>query len=67
MGLIAAVIIAIVGYVLASFLNTVPADTMAKFIPLCWIPGADCANRYANFKMYILVTILVLILWVIPF
>ena len=66
MGILLAIIVAIVGLVLSFSLNSMPAESVSKFIPICWIPGADCANRYQNLKLYLLLTVVVLCVWIIP-
>lgn len=67
MGLVSAIIIALIGFTLAFVLNSMPAESVSKFIPICWIPGADCPNRYHNIKLYIFLILIVLCVWVIPF
>jgi hypothetical protein len=67
MGLLTAIIIAVIGTAMILMLNSMPADSVSKFIPICWIPGADCANRYQSLKMYLLLAVVILCVWFIPF
>lgn len=66
MGLIAAVIVGIVGIVLALIINWIPVDDFLKIIPICWIPGIKCVKWYNDIKIYLIIILLAIVVYFIP-
>jgi len=67
MGLIGGLIVGIVGIVLTIIINLIPVDAFLKIVPICWIPGTNCSKWYDNMKTYVVVILLAIIVFFIPF
>lgn len=66
MGLIAAIIVGVVGIVLALIINWIPVDTFLKIIPICWIPDIHCTKWYNDIKIYLIIIIIAIVVYFIP-
>ena len=67
MGFLGGIIVGIVGLVIAFVLNIIPVDTFLKIVPICWIPGTNCSQWYDHIKTYVVVILLAIIIFFIPF
>ena len=59
-------IVTIIGIACANILNSIPPESFAYYMPLCWTPRVDCTKSYPNMKSYMIVVILVFCIWLIP-
>lgn len=66
MGFKTAIIVGIVGFIIAFLIDLLPVETFLKIIPICWIPSLDCNAWYASLKTYIVLILIVIVLWFIP-
>uniref|UniRef100_A0A6C0LSA6 Uncharacterized protein n=1 Tax=viral metagenome TaxID=1070528 RepID=A0A6C0LSA6_9ZZZZ len=66
MGLIAAVFVGIIGFVITFLVDLLPMKTIIKIMPICWIPGVDCTKSYNTFKTYMIIVLICIIIGVIP-
>lgn len=66
MGLLGAVIVAVVGIILTLLFNWLPITTFLKIVPICWIPGFQCSKWYNEIKTYLIIIILSIIVFFIP-
>ena len=67
MGFMTSIIVGILGFVIAFLIDLMPVETFLKFVPICWIPGFDCAKWYNSVKIYLIIFLIALIIWFIPF
>lgn len=66
MGLLGAVIVGIVGFVLTFIIDWIPVDSFLKIVPICWIPKMNCTKWYDSVKIYLIITLLAIIVFFIP-
>ncbi|AQN68497.1 putative membrane protein [Saudi moumouvirus] len=66
MGFFSAIIVAVVGIVLALLINWLPVDILLKIVPICWIPSVNCSKWYNNIKIYLIIILLAIIMFFIP-
>lgn len=66
MGFKAAIIVGIIGFIIAFLLDLLPVEAFLKIVPICWFPSIDCNEWYYTLKTYIMLILLVIILWFIP-
>ena len=67
MSIFSSIVIGIIGFIIAFLLDFIPMDIFLKIIPNCWNSEADCAAWYCTIKTYIIIFLMALIIWFIPF
>ncbi|UFX99807.1 hypothetical protein QKC54_gp0654 [Megavirus baoshan] len=66
MGVFTALIVGIVGVVLAFIINWIPVNILLKIVPICWIPSVDCNKWYNSIKIYLIIILLAVIMFFVP-
>lgn len=66
MGLLAAVIVGVVGIIMALIINWLPVNTFLKIIPICWLPWIQCTKWYNEIKIYLIIFLLSIVVFFIP-
>lgn len=66
MGVLTAVIIGVVGLILAFLMNLIPIKIFSKVVPICYIPKVNCVHLYGEIKSYIIVIILAIVIGFLP-
>lgn len=66
MGFFTAIIVLVVGFLIAFIVNAIPIDIFIKVVPVCWIPKVDCKKRYETLKTYVVVSLIALIILLFP-
>lgn len=67
MGFVGALIVGIIGFIIAFLINLIPVDIFIKVIPICWIPSFDCTKWYDKVKTYLIILLLTIVLFFMPF